>query len=151
MKRWFYVLFSLVFLGFSQAQSPEMLQETLTDPSEIVTLIREAKTTLFLASPVVSDTLEQELVNAVSKGITVYLVTPESNPRVQALADAQIQVKTLESFTEGILLVDTTTLIVGGLLSGTSTDTLKIDVSLYGATVLEQLRPVWQIAKPIGG
>ncbi|MGL4609057.1 MAG: hypothetical protein ACRCYY_05140 [Trueperaceae bacterium] len=146
-----YLLFGACFLTLAVAQSFDTpLQEVVQSPDVITTLLQDAKETLFMVTPVMSPTLEQELQAAAARGVAVYFITLPANPSVTSLQQAGVQVKTLETFSEGLLLVDKT-LIAGGLLSGTQANTVKIDTSAFGTSVLEQLRAVWQIAKPLGG
>jgi hypothetical protein len=155
MKRMVFIF----FLSFTLAQSLETslqlgsgqaIQPTIIQVTDIMTLLSSAKDMIFLATPVISPGLEQELVGAASRGVKVYFVTLTSNPNAAMLATAGLSVRTLEQFAEGVLLVDST-LIAGGLLSGSEQGTLQIDTALYGTTVTDQLRAVWQLAKPLGG
>lgn len=138
----------IVFLALLFQNLTIPVQPIQVTSSDIVDLLLSAQESIFLVTPIYSKTLEQHLKEAASGGIRVYLVSGNHSEQ-WSLSGPGVEVRTLESLSQGLLLVDKT-LVAGGILSGQDLPSLQIDTSLYGFTITDQLRALWQLAKEAG-
>lgn len=149
-----------LLLGIVQAQTPlgeptpfdQPVLETVANPERILNAIKNAKEHIFLVIPgLASQTLLETLGERASR-ITVYAVMSDGKDDLAAeLTNYGAQVRLINNTAEGVMLVDYQTLFVGGLISGTDTQTQFVDLGAYGnSTMVNQMRALWQAATPFG-
>jgi hypothetical protein len=147
----------LMVFGLAAAQDTpfdQPIQEAVTDPQEVLATVEAAQENIFYVAPsLTSESLAQIMAARAQAGVSVYVVVnaDKTNALLGGLAGAGAQVRVLGNFVEGMLLVDYDVLIAGGLISGSSRETLRVETRAFGTTVTDQLRALWQAAEPYGG
>ncbi len=130
------------------------IQQRVTDPQQILETVGAAQDNIFYVAPTLaSESLARSLAERAQAGVSVYVVVnaDKVNTLVSSVAQAGAQIRVLENFVEGMLLVDYDVLIAGGLISGSNRETLRVETGAFGTTVTDQLRALWQAAEPYGG
>lgn len=146
----------ITLCSFCAAQSSPFdkpIQETVTDGAAVLAAVDAAQESVFYAAPsLASESLAEHLADRAEAGVDVYVVVggDSLNALVRSVAQAGGQIRVLENAVEGMLLIDQDVMIAGGLISGSNRETLKVETRAFGTTIVDQLRALWQAAKPIG-
>ena len=149
-------LFLLLCLGAGFAQTPldAPVQQAVTDPQALTAAVDGAQEHVFAVTPQVSSALADALSRARTRGIRVYLVVQHQDTYPEAvtgLARQGVEVRTLPSLGQGVLVVDYRYLFEGGLVSGTDKPSQSLDIDGFGGPFIAQFRALWQAAAPLRG
>ena len=140
---------------FAQTPFDEPIQRAVSDPATLVAAVDAAQEHLFALSPqLASVELADALARARSRGVRVYLVVQRQEsyaPEVLGLANQGVEVRTLPTLSEGVMVADYRHLYEGGFVSGSQKETQYLDINTFGSTFIDQFRALWQAAEPLGG
>ena len=132
----------------SMTTQDTLVREPVADPAEVLTLIEGASESVYLYTPALTSPTLQEVVGAAAaRGVLVCVILGQDDSAAQLIAQG-IEVKSQDALAEGLLMVDTRTLVHGGLLSGSEQETVKLNLSAYVGLAVEQVRALWQVAEP---
>lgn len=153
-KAWLCLYLCLAANAMAQTPFDAPLQQTVTDAGAIEAAVDAAQEHVFALTPAPAPALATALEQARSRGVRVYLIVLKQEayaPEVTQLARQGVEIRTLPSLTEGVLVADYRYLFEGGFVSGADKATQYLDIDTFGGSFIAQLRALWQVAEPWGG